>query len=66
MKLGADYLQKRAALQTALVDLADLARASKAEDATLATLISLGQSLNERHTFGRCCSMDPRGSITGS
>ena len=51
MKLGADYLQKRAALQTALVDLADLARASKAEDATLATLTSLGQTLNEPFLF---------------
>ena len=51
MNLGADYLEKRAALQTALVALADLARASKAGESTLATLVSLGQQLHEPFLF---------------
>ncbi len=51
VKLGADYLQKRAALQNALAELADLARASKAENDTVATITSLGQQLNEPFLF---------------
>jgi GTPase SAR1 family protein len=51
VNLGADYLQKRAALQNALADLADLARASKAENDTLATVASLGQQLSEPFLF---------------
>ncbi len=51
MKLGADYLQKRAALQNALAELADLARASHADDVTLATLTSLDRQLGEPFLF---------------
>ncbi len=51
MKLGADYLQKRAALLTALAELGELARASKAGEETLETITSLGHQLSEPFLF---------------